>query len=70
MAVKGKKLHPDDIQRIKDFTMTYKDLATFAMSYKELAQLVNNTTMCYLEKNNTTMCDDGMTIEKLHTGAS
>jgi hypothetical protein len=37
MALKGKKLHPDDIQRIRDFTMAYKGLATFVISYKELA---------------------------------
>jgi ABC-type phosphate/phosphonate transport system substrate-binding protein len=24
MALKGKKLHPDDIQRIRDFMMAYK----------------------------------------------
>jgi hypothetical protein len=39
MTLKGKKLHPDDIQGIRDFTMAYKDLATFAIAYKELAQL-------------------------------
>jgi hypothetical protein len=37
MALKGKKLHPDDIQEIRDFVMAYKGLATFAMVYKELA---------------------------------
>jgi hypothetical protein len=36
MALKGKKLHPDDIQEIRNFAMAYKDLATFAMTYKEL----------------------------------
>jgi hypothetical protein len=37
MSLKSKKLHPDSIQGIRDFTMTYKDLATFVMPYKELA---------------------------------
>jgi hypothetical protein len=37
MALKGKKLHPDGIQEIRDFAMAYKGLATFAMVYKELA---------------------------------
>jgi hypothetical protein len=37
MALKGKKLHPDGIQEIRDFVMAYKGLATFAMVYKELA---------------------------------
>jgi hypothetical protein len=37
MALNGKKLHPDDIQEIRDFVMTYKGLVTFKMSYKELA---------------------------------
>jgi hypothetical protein len=36
VTLKGKKLHPDDIQGIRDFAMAYKDLATFAMTYKEL----------------------------------
>jgi hypothetical protein len=37
MALKGKKLHPDGIQEIRDFAMTYKGLATFVVVYKELA---------------------------------
>jgi hypothetical protein len=37
MTLKGKKLHPDYIQAIRDFVMTYKGLMTFTMSYKELA---------------------------------
>jgi hypothetical protein len=36
MALRVKKLHPDDIQGISDFATTYKCLATFAMTYKEL----------------------------------
>jgi hypothetical protein len=36
IALKGKKLHPDDIQEIRGFTMTYKGLATFTMTYKKL----------------------------------
>jgi hypothetical protein len=44
MALKDKKLHPNDLQVIRDFTMTYKGLATFAMTYKELAQK-NTTTL-------------------------
>jgi hypothetical protein len=36
MALKGKKLHPNDIQGIKGFTIAYKGLATFTMSYKDL----------------------------------
>jgi hypothetical protein len=35
MTLKGKKLHPNDIQEIRGFVMTYKGLATFAMTYKE-----------------------------------
>jgi hypothetical protein len=38
MALKGKKLHPDDIQGIRGFAMVYKGLAIFAIAYKELAQ--------------------------------
>jgi hypothetical protein len=37
MALKGKKLHPDDIQGIRDFVMAYKGPTTFAMAYKELS---------------------------------
>jgi hypothetical protein len=37
MALKGKKLHPDDIQGIRGFTIAYKGLATAVMVYKELA---------------------------------
>jgi hypothetical protein len=37
MALKGKKLHPDDIQGIRDFAMAYKGPTTFAMAYKELS---------------------------------
>jgi hypothetical protein len=36
MALKGKKLHPNDIHGIKGFTIAYKGLATFTMSYKDL----------------------------------
>jgi hypothetical protein len=36
MALKDKKLHPNNIQGIRDFTMTYKSLVTFTMAYKEL----------------------------------
>jgi hypothetical protein len=36
MALKGKKLHPDDNQGLRNFMMTYKGLATFTMAYKEL----------------------------------
>jgi hypothetical protein len=36
MALKGKKLHLNDIQGIKGFTIAYKGLATFTMSYKDL----------------------------------
>jgi hypothetical protein len=49
MALKGKKLHPDGIQwirdfaflkkKIRDFMIAYKGLATFAITYKELAQI-------------------------------
>jgi hypothetical protein len=38
MALKDKKLHPNDIQGIKDFAMAYNDLATFTVAYKELTQ--------------------------------
>jgi hypothetical protein len=37
MALKGKKLHPDDIQGIRGFVMVYKGLTTFVMTYKKLA---------------------------------
>jgi hypothetical protein len=33
MALKSKKLHSDDIQGIRGFTMIYKSIATFAMAY-------------------------------------
>jgi hypothetical protein len=39
MTLKGKKLHPDDIQEIRDFAMAYKGLTLFAMAYKEFALL-------------------------------
>jgi hypothetical protein len=39
IALKGKKLHPNDIQGIRDFTMAYNGLTTFIMTYKELAHL-------------------------------
>jgi hypothetical protein len=34
MTLKGKKLHHDDIQKIRDFTLVYKDVAIFIMTYK------------------------------------
>jgi hypothetical protein len=36
MALKGKKLHSDDIQGITGFVMAYKGLAIFTTTYKEL----------------------------------
>jgi hypothetical protein len=38
MALKGEKLHPNDIQGIRDFAIAYNGLATFVIAYKELAQ--------------------------------
>jgi hypothetical protein len=34
ITLKGKKLHHDGIQRIRDFTLVYKGVATFIMTYK------------------------------------
>jgi hypothetical protein len=39
IALKGKKLHPNDIQGIRDFVMAYNGLTTFVMAYKELTHL-------------------------------
>jgi hypothetical protein len=36
MALKGKKLHLNDIQGIRGFVMVYNGLATFAITYREL----------------------------------
>jgi hypothetical protein len=36
IKLKGKKLHPDNIQDIRGFVMGYKGLATFTMAYKAL----------------------------------
>jgi hypothetical protein len=40
MSLKGKKLHLDGIQGIRDFVMAYKGLATFTIAYKELALFI------------------------------
>jgi hypothetical protein len=37
MTLKSKKLHPDNIQWIRGFVMTYKGLTIFTVTYKELA---------------------------------
>jgi hypothetical protein len=42
MALKGKKLHSDIIQWIRDFTMAYKGPTTSAMGHKELALSLSN----------------------------
>jgi hypothetical protein len=37
MTLKDKILDPNDIQKVRDFAMTYKSSRTFAIAYKELA---------------------------------
>jgi hypothetical protein len=48
MVMKGKKLHPDNIQEIRGFAMIYKGLATFTMTYKEWALSQSEEVLCWL----------------------
>jgi hypothetical protein len=41
ITLKSKKLHPDVIQEIKGFTMTWSREGTFPVAYKELALVVH-----------------------------